>query len=313
MTGTVLCLVAGLALLITGGDLLVRGAVRLAGRLGVSPLVIGLTLVGFGTSTPELVASVQAALVGAPGLAYGNIVGSNIANILLILGAAALLHPVSVPQPVLRRDGTMMLVATLAFAALAWAMPVTRLLGGALVCALVVYIVLTVRQERRRFAEDAATAERDPQAQGGLAGPALLALGGLAMVLTGGVLLVDGAVGLARALGWSETLIGLTVVAIGTSAPELITSVVAALRRQGDVAFGNVVGSNIYNILGIGGATALVAPGAIPADLLLGDVPVMVLAALALMIFAWTNRRISSGEGAGLLMAYALYLGWIWP
>jgi cation:H+ antiporter len=327
-------LLGGLVLLIVGGDLLVRGAVQVASRLGVSPLVIGLTLVGFGTSTPELVTSVQAALIGAPGIAFGNIVGSNIANILLIVGASAILCPIAVTSAALKRDGVFMIAVAVTFAALAAMLPMMRLTGAVFVLALAGYIYLAFRQERQAtsgqhgaiYDKGAALQAADP----GLAPapdapameapektsilvPVLITIAGLAMVIGGGTLLVSGAVTLARAFGISETVIGLTIVAIGTSLPELVTSVMAASRRQGDVAFGNIVGSNIYNILGIGGATALIAPSPVPAEIVSFDNLVMLAASVLLVILAWTGLKIDRREGVALLAGYLFYVYWIWP
>ena len=317
-------LLGGLVLLILGGDFLVRGAVQVAERLGVSPLVIGLTLVGFGTSMPELVTSVRAALSGAPGIAYGNIVGSNIANILLIVGASALVTPVVVARAALRRDAAVMLVVAAVFAALALAVPFGPLVGGGFVLALVAYIWLTIQQERRGAPtgalhdKEVALGAVDPALEPGAKRPAIwtalaLALGGLVAILLGGGLLVDGAVTLARTFGISETVIGLTIVAIGTSMPELVTSLMAALRRQGDVAFGNIVGSNIYNILGIGGATALIAPGAVPVEIARFDALVMLGVTLLLVLVAATGLKVDRREGGVLLAGYGIYLFALWP
>lgn len=321
-------LFGGLVLLVAGGDLLVRGAVQVASRLGVSPLVIGLTLVGFGTSTPELVTSVQAALVGAPGIAYGNIVGSNIANILLIVGASALLYPIVVTSAALRRDGMVMIAVAVVFAAVAIAMPLERWLGAVFVLALATYVYVAFRQERQAgaAADHGAAYQRgealqaadpgtapDPRAKGSILLPVLIAIGGLAVVVVGGMLLVDGAVTIARSFGISETVIGLTIVAVGTSLPELVTSVLAAIRRQADVAFGNIVGSNIYNILGIGGFTALIAPGAVPGEIARFDTLVMIAVSLLLVAFAWTGLRIGRREGTLLLLGYGIYVFVLWP
>lgn len=321
-------LLGGLVLLIFGGDLLVRGAVRVASRLGVSPLVIGLTLVGFGTSSPELVTSVQAALIGAPGIAFGNIVGSNIANILLIVGTSAILYPIAVTSSALRRDGLVMIAITVAFAGLAAVMSMERWLGVLFLFALAAYVYIAFQQERRSstdaahgavFDKGAALQSAEPGiAQGiGPRGSILLAvaiaLGGLALVLLGGTLLVDGAVTLARSNGISETVIGLSIVAIGTSLPEFATSVIAAVRRQTDVAFGNIIGSNIYNILGIGGATALFAPGEVPAEIVGFDNLVMVGISILLIVFARTGFRIGRREGTALLLGYLAYLYILWP
>lgn len=322
-----LLVLAGLVLLVLGGDLLVRGAVKAASRLGVSPLVIGLTLVGFGTSTPELVTSVQASLAGVPGIAIGNIVGSNIANVLLILGVCAAITPIAVDRRALGRDGTIALVAALALALLAFVWPLDRIVGAVFVAALALYIYSAFRQEAAAAPDHGALHDKaiategvddalvpDPAERGGgLAWPIATALAGLAIVVAGGALLVDGATTLARAIGISETVIGLTVVAVGTSLPELVTSVVAALRRQTDVAFGNIVGSNIYNVLGIAGVTGLVAPVAIPRDVATFDLPVMVGVTIVMLVFAATGRRITRLEGGLLLAGYGTYLFFLWP
>lgn len=317
-------LIAGLVLLVIGGELLVRGAVQAAERIGISPLVIGLTLVGFGTSMPELVTSVQAGLSGSPGIAYGNIVGSNIANILLIAGISALICPVIVARSALRRDAMAMLLVAVLFAVLAVLVPMGRIVGAALVAALVLYIAFVIQQERTGPGGGAihdkslALAEADPglappHAARHIAIPLLIALGGLVIVVAGGSLLVNGAVALARGFGVSETVIGLTIVAVGTSMPELVTSVIAALKRQGDVAFGNVVGSNIYNILGIGGTTALIAPSQVPSEIAGFDAPLMVGVSVLLVIFAATGLRIARREGAVLVAGYAAYIWMLWP
>ncbi|PSK86769.1 cation:H+ antiporter [Limimaricola soesokkakensis] len=317
--GMWLSLVAGLVLLVLGGEFLVRGTVRVAERLGVSPLVIGLTLVGFGTSTPELVTSVQAALKGAPGIAYGNVVGSNIANILLIMGGAALITPIAVASAALKRDGAVMVVVALGFAALGLLMPLGVAVGAAFVTALAFYIYMAFRQESRGAVREKADAAQSadpalaPDGTTSLPVSLLTALGGLALVVYGGYLLVEGATTLARSFGISETVIGLTVVAIGTSLPELVTSVMAAIRKQADMAFGNIIGSNIYNILGIAGVTAMVSPGNVPSEILSFDNLVMIAASLAVVGLAWTGLRISRREGALLLAGYGIYLWALWP
>lgn len=323
---TFLPLLGGLILLVGGGELLVRGSVDVASRLGVSPLVIGLTLVGFGTSTPELVTSVQAALAGAPGIAYGNIVGSNIANILLILGVATIILPITVESSTLKRDGLLMIGAAIVFSAMAATMPAGRIVGAVFVAALAAYIYLAFRQESLSssdhgavYDKSLAAQEADPAlvpakaATGSLVVPLLTAVAGLVIVVLGGKFLVDGAVNLARSFGISETVIGLTIVAMGTSMPELVTSVMAALRKHTDVAFGNIVGSNIYNILGIGGATALMAPSDVPQEIVSFDNLVMIAVSVLVIVFAWTGRRISRWEGCVLLLGYVGYVWLIWP
>jgi cation:H+ antiporter len=326
-----LLLLGGLVLLALGGEALVRGAVQLAERMGVSPLLIGLTLVGFGTSTPELVTSVQAALIGAPGIAVGNAVGSNIANILLILGIAALIWPVRVGSMALKRDGVIVLATAVLFALVGFTLPLDRLVGLAFVAGLVAYLVYAWRTERAGADGHPAAFEKAQAFEGthptlhagGAAAPGAgagalalslgMAIGGLVLVVFGGRLLVDGAVALARNFGIEETVIGLTIVAVGTSMPELVTSLVAAVRRQSDVALGNILGSNIYNILGILGLTALIAPTEVPAQIAWFDSLVMVAVSAVLLAFAWTGLRVGRREGGVLLGGYVLYVWWIWP
>lgn len=321
---TWLPLIGGLLLLVVGGEFLVRGAVQVASRLGVSPLVIGLTLVGFGTSTPELVTSVQAALSGSPGIAYGNIVGSNIANLLLILGVCALLAPIHISSRALLRDGGVMLLVTIVFASVAAVMTMGIVVGAVFLTALASYIFFAFRQERGASTDHGAAYDKTVAAQQVDAGwvpspstsmllPVLTAIAGLAVIVFGGSLLVQGAVNLARTFGISEAVIGLTIVAIGTSTPELVTSIMAAIRKQADVAFGNVIGSNIYNVLGIGGATALIAPTRVPEEIIDFDNWVMLGVSLLVIVLAWTSRRITRWEGALLVAGYIAYIAVLWP
>lgn len=329
---TALYILGGLALLAAGGESLVRGAVQIAERLGVSPLLIGLTLVGFGTSTPELVTSVQASLAGSPGIAVGNVVGSNIANILLILGASALVFPVRVTSAALARDGVLAAAVAAALVGVGLFWRLDRLVGAVFLAALAAYLVHAWRQESAGTTDHGAAFDKalafegaHPEglhgvnaaapgsgARGMLVSAAMLS-GGIVLVVLGGRLLVDGAVALARALSIGEEVIGLTIVAVGTSMPELVTSVVAALRRQGDVAIGSVLGSNIYNVLGIAGATALTAPTEVPAPIAAFDAPAMLLVSLLMLAVARTGWRVGRREGAGLLALYALYVWFIWP
>lgn len=329
---TALYILGGLALLAAGGELLVRGAVQIAERLGVSPLLIGLTLVGFGTSMPELVTSVQASLAGSPGIAVGNVVGSNIANILLILGASALVFPVRVSSAALARDGVLAAAAAAALVAVGLGWRLDRLVGAIFLAALATYLVHAWRQESAGTPDHGAAFDKALAFEGthphglhgvnaaapgsgarGMLVSAAMVLGGLVLVVMGGRLLVDGAVALARALSIAEEVIGLTIVAVGTSMPELVTSLVAALRRQADVAIGNVLGSNIYNVLGIAGTTALIAPTEVPGPIAAFDGPVMLLVSLLMLVVARTGWRIGRREGAGLLALYALYVWFIWP
>jgi cation:H+ antiporter len=311
--------------LIAGGEFLVRGAVAVAERLGVSPLMIGLTLVGFGTSTPELVTSVQAALIGSPGIAVGNIVGSNIANILLILGLSAAITPIAVTTLALKRDGSFVALTAAMLALLPFVGALNRVVGVVFIALLLAYIAYAYFQEKagapaghtaafdKGEALEGALPHRGTDSTRALVQSLAMALGGLALVVFGGKLLVDAAVGLARGWGVSETLIGLTIVAVGTSMPELVTSVMAALRKQSDLALGNILGSNIYNILGIGGITGLIAPTAIPPEIARFDAPVMVAVSALMMAFAWTGLRIGRREGVVLAAGYAAYVWAIWP
>ena len=295
-------LLGGFVLLIAGGETLVRGAVALAARLNVSPLVIGVTVVGVGTSMPELVTSVQAGLIGSPGIAYGNIVGSNIANILLILGVSALMWPMAVERATLRRDGLAMAMGTAIFALVAMTLPMPRWAGALLIAILAGYLLWTIRTDEHA----GVTVEDDPPAP--LSRAVAVTLLGLVLVVAGGAFLVDGAVALARGLGVADAVIGVTIVAVGTSLPELITSVMAALRRQAEVALGNVLGSNLFNLLGIGGATALMAPGPVPAAILARDLPVMLAATAVILALAWIGARLSRVDGVFLLAGYGGFL-----
>lgn len=332
-----LLLAGGFVLLIAGGELLVRGASATAEKLGMSPLLIGLTLVSFATSAPELAVSVEASLSGSPGIAVGNIVGSNIANILMILGIAAVITPILVQQEALRRDGVIVLATAAAFCAIGYVTPLDRFVGAVLLAGLAAYIYYAYRQEmagapaghtaafEKREAHDdlfdgrwgEATPAVVPFAANRTIAtvqkPLAMAIGGLAVLIIGGKLLVDGGSGIARHVGVSESVIGLTIVAIGTSLPELTTSVIAAIRRHGDIALGNILGSNIYNVLGIAGVTGLLAPTVIPSEIVRFDSFVMLAASVALLVVARTGYQIGRGEGLLLLAGYGGYLFAIWP
>ncbi|WP_127142890.1 calcium/sodium antiporter [Pelagibacterium montanilacus] len=310
-----LTLLAGFVLLVAGGESFVRGSVAIARRFGMSPLLIGLTLMGFGTSLPEGVTSIQAALDGAPGIAIGNVVGSNIANILLILGVCAMIYPVPVNRSILRRDGSVLVVASLAMLAIVVIGTLGRIAGLVLVAALIAYVVRSYLAERR--GPGAPQAEQASQLPGGEAKPMalwlalLITLAGLVLTVVGARLLVSAAVELASAFGISETIIGLTVVAVGTSLPELATSIIAAIRRQTDLALGNVIGSNIFNIFAILGATALIAPIPVPPEIIRLDIWVMLGATAALLAFAYTGKKIVRWEAGAFLLAYVGYVGYL--
>lgn len=309
-------IIIGLVLLALGGEMLVRGAVRTAMVLGVSPLLVGLIIVGFGTSTPELAISLFAAYEEAPGIVMGNVVGSNTANILLILGASALIAPLAVKPAAFRRDGIALVGSTLAcFFAVLLGM-INGPIGGILVALLIVYIVWVYVKERHiadgevtthvHMAEDAVP----PKIQGlgrALGGAAF----GIVTTIIGARLLVDGAIDLARGLGVSETIIGLTIVAIGTSLPELVACAIAAARRHGDVALGNVIGSNIYNVFGVLGATAIVHPIPIPAEIIRFDIWVLIAATVLVMIFLKSGWMLRRWEGGVMLALYAAYIAYL--
>jgi len=307
-------LIAGLVLLLVAGDLLVRGAVLIARRFGVSPMVIGLTLVGFGTSLPELLASIEAVNIGAPALAIGNVVGSNIANTLLILGTAALLYPVSCQIPGLRRDLFVMVAVTMGTLALMASGHIPRVAGYVLVAILLIYTGVALVLDRRdgetqRLREgESEITDILPPTNLGLFGAIAMTIVAMAGVLYGAQLLVNSAVGIARIWGVSESLIGITVVALGTSLPELATSVMAALKRESDVALGNVIGSNLFNFLGILGVTATYTPLDIPAEISSRDSWILLLITLALVGIVLGMRQIPRALGFVFLVAYCVYI-----
>lgn len=299
MTTAILLILAGLVGLGLGGELLVRGAVGLARRMGISNLVTGLVIVGAATSMPEMVASVQAALIGSPEIAWGNIAGSNLANTLLILGAAALVAPIILTGTG-RRDAVVAFSASVLLWLLAMGGFASAWLGAGLLALLTVYIIWRYRHPRQ--------AEEDEHEDEGeipaLWKSVMLFAVGVAALIAGGKYLVDGAIDVARFAGLSETVIGLTVVAVGTSLPELAASVAAALRGNSGLALGNVVGSNIYNILLIGGATMAISPVAIPAELVDLELPMVAVTALLVLLLCWFADRIGRVLGAVLLAGF---------
>jgi cation:H+ antiporter len=295
----------GLALLVVGGELLVRGATRLAAALGVSPLVIGLTVVAFGTSAPELAVSLLAALRGQAGLAVGNVVGSNIFNVLAILGVSALLTPLVVAVQLVRIEVPLMIAASLAVPLLAADGAVSRLDGLLLFGAGVTYTVLAIRSSRA----EANAGEGAAAPGGGVMGSLGLVVCGLVLLVLGARWLVAAASVAAQALGVSDLVVGLTVVAAGTSLPEAAASIAAALRGQRDIAVGNVVGSNLFNILVVLGGAALVAPGGVPmpVEAMRLDIPVMIAVAIACLPIFASGGHIDRWEGALFLACYGGY------
>jgi cation:H+ antiporter len=307
---TLALLVVGFVVLVVGGEALVRGGSGLGRSLGLSPLVVGLTVVAFATSTPELAVSLDATLAGAPGLAVGNVVGSNITNVLLVLGLAALVLPVAVRAQLVATDVPVMLGMSVLLLLLALDGELGRFDGLLLLALLVGYVLRSVRQGRRDGA--------GPEPAGEQPAPrpvrdVLLVALGVGLLVLGARLLVGSAREVAEAADVSDLVIGLTVVAVGTSLPELATSVIAAVRGQREMAIGNVVGSNIFNLGAVMGITAGMAPGGVPVDAAAVrlDIPVMVAVALALLPVVFTGGTVARWEGAVFLAYYGAYVGYL--
>lgn len=302
----------GLAVLVIGAEALVRGAVAAANALRVPPMVIGLTIVSFGTSAPELFIGIQASLQDYPALALGTVIGSNTANMLLVLGIAAVIHPIAVNDPLIRRDMPALLVASVLLLAFCYDGVLDRSEAGMfllMVASYTFHIYMTARSGADKalaheLCEEATV--RMPEWKAGLS----VAVG-LALLIAGSNTLISGSVALAGLLGASEAAIGLTVLAFGASLPELFTSVFAALRKQPDIALGNVIGSCLFNITCIGGAAAAVSPLAVDPHLLSLDIPVMLAATALLALFAFTGSKIVRLEGWVLLSGYMVYLVWL--
>jgi cation:H+ antiporter len=299
----------GLVLLVLAGDALVRGSVNLSLRLGIPPLIVGLTVVAFGTSAPELLVSVRAILDDAPGIALGNVVGSNIANILLVLGIPAMISTIHSSTLGVTRGFLTMLAATALFIALCFLGPITWWHAGILLVGLTLMILDNIRsanQHRNTTRDEAEDLEGvDPSARWWKI-IAFLVVGLIGLPLGAGFL-VDGAANIARTFNISETVIGLTLVAVGTSLPELATSVIAAIKRQSDVAMGNVIGSNIFNLLGIIGVAGFIGPIPVPDSMLASDLWVMAAASLLLIPFILMRFNITRVVGIGFVATYVAY------
>ncbi|HSC00487.1 MAG TPA: calcium/sodium antiporter [Burkholderiaceae bacterium] len=303
---------AGLTLLVLGAEFLVRGASKLALSAGISPLVVGLTVVAFGTSSPELAVSVQAAVSGRNDLAVGNVVGSNIFNVLFILGASALISRLVVARQLVRQEVPVMIGVSLLLLLLCMDARVGRVDGALLVALLLGYTVLVTVQSRRELKTQAGAVEAGGDDAGWdrhLAMQVLLVVGGLGLLVLGANWLVEAAVAIAKVLGVSELVIGLTILAAGTSLPEVATSILAAMRGQRDIAVGNVVGSNIFNILGVLGISAVAASqGLMVAPAMVAfDIPVMMAVAVACLPVFFTGHLIARWEGALFVALYAAY------
>lgn len=308
----ILFLLLGIALLTVGGEALIRGSLAAAKRLGVSPLLSGLVIVGFGTSAPELVVSVNAAIEGRPDIAIGNVVGSNIGNILLILGVCALITPLAVKPLALRRDAVTVVAASLLFLVLVGGSALGRLDATIFLGALAAYLVWAYWSERFHAAPSGelhqAEAEELSTVPKSVLWTVIAVVLGLLLLIAGSQVLLIGAIGIAVHFGVPEAVIGLTLVAVGTSLPELSISVIAAIRRHVDVAVGNILGSNIFNLLGILGVSALLQPLPVHSRILQFDQWVMLGTSLLLLFFLHTERRLSRAEGGVLLVGYGIYV-----
>lgn len=308
----ILQIIGGFVLLVAGGEVVVKGAAGLAKRLGISSVVIGLTVVAFGTSAPEMVISVQSVLSGHPDIAIGNVVGSNIANILLVVGATTLVWPIITHRSMARRDGVVMLLAAV--------MLTLFCLGGIiglyealmLLLMAVLYTLYTIHDARKTGVEPALLEGIEDEISVEL--PLYLAItmcvAGIGLLAIGSDLLINGAVELARNYGWSEAVIGATIIAIGGSTPELITSLVAAFRRHADIGLANVVGSNIFNATAVIGVSGMVAPIPVAAQFLQMDLWFMLVVTGLFFVVMLTRKQIGRIEGLVMLAAYAAYIGW---
>lgn len=317
---TLLLFIAGLAALVAGAELLVRGASKLAIAFGLSPLVVGLTIVAFGTSSPEMAVSVQGAVSGRTDLAIGNAVGSNLFNVLFILGLCAAIVPLAVASQIIRQEVPVMIASALLLAAMTLDGGVSRAEAAILLAALIGYTVFLVVQSRRAHGQpiDADYARELAPGDGDRWDDrtwvqAMLVVAGLALLVLGSEWLVTAAVGFARTLGVSELVIGLTIVAAGTSAPEVAASLMALYKGERDMAVGNVIGSNVFNALGVVGLAGVVAPQAVPVppSVVAFDLPAMVIVSIACLPVFFSNRRIGRWEGLMFLGYYAAYVTWL--
>lgn len=305
-----LSIIIGITLLYFGAEFLVRGSSRLAERFGISPLIIGLTIVAFGTSSPELLVSLSAAIKGSSDVAIGNVVGSNIFNIAVILGLTAIIRPPSVHLDLIRREIPFLIIISVVGFGLVWFGSVSRASGILLFFALCVYVVYSIRESRKQAPSQESELDQSTGMPVWLC--SIFIVSGLGVLILGSHLFVTGAVETARAYGVTEAVIGLTLVAAGTSLPELATSIVAAIKKESDVAIGNIVGSNIFNILCILGLTSSIVPlkvtgiGLIDAGFMLGF-------AILLLPFAFTKKSVSRWEGVIFLSLYGVYLYLLWP
>ena len=310
---TFFLIIAGFALLLFGGEAVVRGSVSLSRRLGVSPLIVGLTIIGFGTSLPEMVVSINAALVGSPGLAVGNVIGSNIANILLILGVAALIAPISVKPAAVRRDAFAMTAATIVYVGLGMSGHVSLWQGVVMLVVLLAYIGCTVWHDNKANDSFVDLHGEEGEEAGIISLRTLSIFGiivaGLFALVVGADWLVSGATSLAQASGVPDEVIGLTVLALGTSLPELTTAIIAAYRGHSDVCVGNVLGSNLFNLFGITGTTTLFAPLPFSAKIMQFDLWILLAATFVMLPFLLSDRKFNQVLGIFFVGGYVAFVG----
>lgn len=304
---------AGLILLIVGGEFLVRGSVSLANRLGVSPLLIGLVVVGFGTSAPELAVSVEAAISDAPGIAVGNVIGSSIANILLVFAIAVIIIPMTAWPRMVMLDASVMLLASLALLGVAQLGVINFLTGAGFVAAIIIYITATYLYEKRSKQQSDLTlheqeADEFQDIDFTLSMAVVVAIGSIGILIGGSNLLIVGATDIARSYGVSEAVIGLTLIAVGTSLPELATAIVAAARRHHDVILGNIIGSNIFNIFCVLGVTATITDLSVEQRFRLADAPILLVTCMALLAILWRAKTIGRPIGLFFLICYGAYI-----
>lgn len=305
MTTSIIMILAGFVLLMWGAEYTVRGAVAIANKLHIPTIIVGLTVVAFGTSAPEFVVSISAALQSAEGIAIGNVVGSNIANMLLILGAAAAIYPISCNRKIFLRDYIFLFLVTLVFMGFAWTGKFVRWQGTVMLMMLAVFVYYNYRNSKRSDVSEEAIS---PIARKKWLTVIEVTVLGLVAIIFGADLLVKGSVHIARIWGVSEEMIGLTIIAFGTSLPELATTGMAAFRRQNGVALGNILGSNIWNIVFIMGAASTIVDIEVPKQFLYYDLWVMAGSTILLLPFMWTKSKLSRVEGMFFVSLYLLYL-----
>lgn len=311
--------VGGLILLFLGGEGLVRGCVAISKRLGISAILIGVVIVGFGTSTPELLVSLKASLAGQTDIALGNVVGSNIANVFLILGVAGLIHPIACGDRAILRDSAAVVVVSLLLWGAAFYGVVDRAIGGAMIALLVAYLVYAYFAERQAKAKAEHNGEtvyehevEEFDDKLGLTPSLLISVVSIVMLVFGADFLVEGASNIARALGVSDAVIGLSLVAIGTSLPELATAISASIKKHSDVVIGNVLGSNLFNILAILGITAIVTPIPVGSQMANVDIPIALGVAVVTLLVVALYKQVARPMGALFLAAYVAYIAWLY-